>query len=387
MYPDIDAYAAVVKKSASDMRALYGDTLTVDYEYDGAPYTSSATYYGTVSSYSYQNIDPDAIIPSNNSLANYDIIVYQLSVPTSGSMILDVTVDGLYSRFDGYARGGFIGSVAGLGYSGFPVSDARNSVTDWPNNYAGNFRAVTANDSNNASLSDYYGFFSCFLSPNYSSYVSFRMIQFEFEDGGTIEDVHFDGLRPDGTGHIFIGVICPYVDGDIATSPEETTITTTVTDINVNVDVDVDLTETNGILSGIKQGIDNIVTGIINGLKALFIPSDDFMDDFKSDMEDLAEDHLGGLYEAESILVDMFEQLPEVASKNEIYIEPVNLPLAGETLTLGDWHVPLKVAGIPSLFYDGLAFIIDFLCLMAFLRMCRNKLEIFLNPDTEVITE
>lgn len=188
--------------------------------------------------------------------------------------------------------------------------------------------------------------------------------------------------------YLYIGV--PYVDADASGINGTTTAATTSsggvsTEINVNVDVDME--ETNGILSGIKQSIDNLVDAIINGLKSLFIPSDDFMDDFQFDMEDLLQDHLGGLYEAEELIVDSFEDLPDVVAKSEIYIPAVNLPLGGETLTLGDWHIPLKVSGLPAILYDGIAFIIDFLCIAAFLRMCRNKLEIFLNPDSEVIQQ
>ena len=360
------------------MRSFYGDYLNISYEYEGSVYSTSASYYGVVSSYDLSNIASNAIIPSTSALSSYDVILYQASVQAGNWMYSDVAIDSLYTRFDNYARGGFVGSVEGLGYSGFSVDDSRNSVSNWGNNFAGNFSATLSHDS-----VDYYGFASCRLNPSYPFLVSLRMIQYEFQNGGVIESVHFDGLRSDNRAHIFIGVICPYVDGDFSNEPAVTTAPSGTGDINVNVD----MTETNGLLDRILAAIQGIAQSILDGIKGLFIPDDDFMDGFKDDMSDLLENHLGGLYEAEQIMTDAFGRFPEVAAKSEIYIPPVNLSLAGTTMKLGDWHVPLKVSGIPAVLYDGIAFIIDFLCLAAFLRMCRNKLEIFLNPDSEVVKE
>lgn len=146
-----------------------------------------------------------------------------------------------------------------------------------------------------------------------------------------------------------------------------------------------DLTETNGLISSVISAITNLPNTIMQGLHNLFIPDDDFMDEFKDDMQDLLEDHLGGLYEAVTLLTDMFDDLPSVTAKQSIYIPACHIPLAGVDFVLGDWTVPLKVSGLPNIFYEGIAFITDFLATMAFLNMCRRKLEIFLNPDSEVI--
>lgn len=361
------------------MRSFYGDNVNINYEYEGKIYSTSANFYGVVSSYDVNSIASNAIMPSTSALSTYDIILYQASVQAGEWMYSDVVVDGFYTRFDNYARGGFVGSVAGLGYSGFSVSDPRNSVANWGNNFAGNFSATLSRNS-----ADYYGFASCSLNPSYHFFVPLRMIQYEFQNGGTIDSVHFDGLRSDNRSHLFIGIICPYVEGDMANAPVSSTTAPSGTgDINVNVD----LSETNGFLDRILAAIQGIAQSILDGIKGLFIPDDDFMDTFKADMQTLLQEHLGGLYEAEQLMADSFEQLPNVIAKSEIYIPAITLNLAGTPFKLGDWHVPLKVAGMPALLYEGIAFIIDFLCLAAFLRMCRNKLEIFLNPDSEVIKE
>lgn len=374
----VKASAAVVKKSAADMRSFYGDNLNISYEYEGSIYSTSASFYGVVSSFDLNSIASNAIIPSTSALSTYDIILYQASVPAGNWMYSDVVVEGFYTRFDNYARGGFVGSVDGLGYSGFSVSDSRNSVANWGNNFAGNFSATLSRNS-----ADYYGFVSCSLNPSYGFYVPLRMIQYEFQNGGVIDSVYFDGLRSDNRSHLFVGAICPYVDGNLFNDPAATTAPSGTGDINVSVD----MSETNGLLDRILAAIQGFAQSILDGLKGLFIPDDDFMDGFKADMQKLLQDHLGGLYEAEQLMADSFEQLPNVVAKSEIYIPPLTLDLAGTPFKLGDWHVPLKVSGMPAVLYEGIAFIIDFLCLAAFLRMCRNKLEIFLNPDSEVIRE
>lgn len=389
MFPAINVSAEVhqvEKKSAADIVSLIGNSLPCTYEYNGTPYSTSFTYEGIVNAnnaWRGLNVDDNQIFTSVSQLQEYDFIIY--SAPSnvdyaSFGKVRHVHI-GLNMYFESYARGGFaMTSPVGIR----KITDASNSISAYPDNYAGTFRGISGNTDASVDLSNYYGVVSGSLL-NGNAW-DWRPILYKIQSGGGFSGVYFDNVIASYDSKLYFGIWCPYVGGSIQTSPPvETTTVTSETTTSINVNVDVNLNETNGILSGIKQGIDNIVTGIINGLKALFIPSDDFMDGFKSDMQQLLEEHLGGLYEAEQIMVDSFEQFPDVAAKSEIYIPPAQLPLGGETFSVGGWHVPLKVSGLPSLLYDGIAFIIDFLCIAAFLRMCRNKLEIFLNPDSEVI--
>lgn len=196
----------------------------------------------------------------------------------------------------------------------------------------------------------------------------------------------FSGNRGNYPCRLLIGL--PYVSAD-ASGSQGTFTTSSSGDINVNVDVDMSetnskLDEQTGLLQSIKEGISGIFESIKNALVSVFVPDDGFMDDFKTDMQDLLSEHLGGLYQAVSAIDDIFDRFGEARAKGSIHIDAVNIPLAGETLTLGNWDVPLKVDGL-NLLYDGIAFIIDFLAIAGFLNMCRKKLEIFLNPDSEVI--
>lgn len=185
-----------------------------------------------------------------------------------------------------------------------------------------------------------------------------------------------------GNGYYTLYVMAPYVSGD-ATGASGTFAPDQSGSGNINVNVDVDMDETNGLLDDIKQGI----AGIGNTILGLFVPDDEFMEAWVDDMQDLLSDHLGGLYEAVASLEDFWQQFENVQAKSAIHIGECRLPLAGSELVLGNWDVPLKPSGIPQVLYTSLALIIDFLAVMAFLRMCRNKLEIFLNPNSEVIKE
>lgn len=222
-------------------------------------------------------------------------------------------------------------------------------------------------------------------------------VPFDFSSASTTSGYSFRATfsgnygMTDNSNRYALCIGLPYISSDASGATGTLPPESSGTDINVNVNVDMSetnekLDEQTGILQSIKQGIQGIFDTIKNALVSVFVPDSDFMDDFKDDMQDLLSDHLGGLYQAISAIDDIFDRFVEARAKGSIHIDAVQIPLAGETLTLGNWDVPLKQDGL-SLLYDGIAFIIDFLAVAAFLNMCRNKLEIFLNPDSEVIQD
>ena len=134
----------------------------------------------------------------------------------------------------------------------------------------------------------------------------------------------------------------------------------------------------NSILGGLADAI-------IAGIRGLFIPSDDFLNSWVSQMRALLSDHLGGLYQSVASIVDFAESLPSVTAASTISVPTFSIPLGGDTVwTTGGWTVQLKYNDL-SMLYDGLAWITDFLCTAAFLNMLKKKLEVFLNPDSEKI--
>lgn len=180
-------------------------------------------------------------------------------------------------------------------------------------------------------------------------------------------------------GNLYFYLAPPYLSNDAF--GESGTGGTTTTTSGSSGGGEVDLEETNGLLDGILDAI----SGLGNMILGLFIPSQEFLEDWIDAMKELLEDHLGGIYQAIDEIVDMFDSITGVSASSTIHIDACNIPLAGSTLTLGNWDVPLKTQAIPQIAYDALAYIIDFLVSAAFLNMCKRKLEIFLNPDSEKV--
>lgn len=180
--------------------------------------------------------------------------------------------------------------------------------------------------------------------------------------------------------NLYIYLAPPYLSND-AFGESGTGSQTTTTSSSSSGGGEVDLEETNGLLDGILDAI----SGLGNMILGLFIPSQEFLEDWIDAMKEMLEDHLGGIYEAVEEIVDMFDSITGVSATNSFHVDAVNIPLAGTNLTLGNWDVPLKTQAIPQIAYDALAYIIDFLVSAAFLNMCKRKLEIFLNPDSEKV--
>ena len=197
------------------------------------------------------------------------------------------------------------------------------------------------------------------------------------------QDVAFYGNDKDSSGSYYFMVMCPYVS--TGSSGASGTFTGAVTTASSSGGFDTDLTETNGLISGVISAIGNAVSSVIDSIAGLFVPDDEFLEDWVDGMKTLLSDHLGGLYQAIDLLTDFYDVYQGVTAKQSIHVDTVSVPLAGTSFTLGGWDMPLKVTGLPAVLYDGIAYIVDFLAVMMFLKMCRNKLEIILNPDSEVV--
>lgn len=352
----------------TEARQVFGESLSVTF-FDGSDYVdTTASYFGK---YAIQSVFSENIYDS--VYVGAEALVYQVNISaTTNTNVSYVTVRARprYSIIGTTQLHTWIGCVSNATISTVYQSPA----WDWTIGHFENSDLAEANSGTHAYLRLGGSVYS-FVPVDYTS-------QSEFSTYCT--DATFFGNAT--TGGLFIAIGIPYIDSS-STAESGTAVSggsggsggSSGTSVNVNVNVDMD--ETNGLL----EGIQNTLSGIVNGIKNLFIPSAESLDIFKSNMEDLLEAHLGGLYEAVEILESIWTQFQSTQAKQSIVIPAVDIPLAGVNLPLGGWTVPLKVQGMPSIFYEGLAWIIDFLAVAAFINMCRNKLEIFLNPDSEVV--
>lgn len=154
---------------------------------------------------------------------------------------------------------------------------------------------------------------------------------------------------------------------------------------DVNVTVDVDMTETNGLLGSLLD----VLEGIVDGIAGLFVPSEQALEDFKDDMQDLLSEHLGGLYEAQDALLEYADSIvdADTTATSTIVFPAVSVPVGGNNVfVFGGYNVDVKpFADDFDVIYDALALLVDVIATTAFVQMCRRKLEVFLHPEGEVI--
>lgn len=180
-------------------------------------------------------------------------------------------------------------------------------------------------------------------------------------------------------GNLYIYLAPPYLSsdafGESGTGSSGSTTTTSSSGSGSP-----DMEETNSLLGSIinwLQGFGQMILG-------LFIPDSDFLETWCEAMKALLEDHLGGAYDAIEMMIDLIESLYHPSTVGVISCPTMNLPGG---LVLGGWTLNLKYnnAGMNTL-YTALAWIIDFLATCFFLNSCRKKVEIILNPNSEVVS-
>lgn len=400
MSPVIDAEAVVIyeQMSQADTRALLGDTIPFNYVIEGVTNSANFVYTGTYCGMTQANIGSNPCFVSgsyNFNTQNGKWLVYTSDTndySLSNKMCqISFELD-LYASSDSQFYGCFALPILQSVYQS-PIS-SDNSFSSYPFNFVNGLTDCPATPfSDNSPNSDYYNTalfsYSNFLN-NVMSSQYFRL--FPYDNQESVTAVVADGVAFPYQKIVLL-VYCPFVYGSLSNdNPALTTTTTTETSsggggTTIIINNSTDLTNTNSLIEQVKQSVINLGTSIINGIKDLFIPDEEFVEDWVDDLKDLLEDHLGGLYQAGEIFTDIFEEFENATASSTIEIPACSIPLAGETLTLGPYLVPLKVSGMPQILYDGIAWITDFLCLWAFLHMCRTKLEIFLVPESEAIKE
>lgn len=142
------------------------------------------------------------------------------------------------------------------------------------------------------------------------------------------------------------------------------------------------------------------VAAILNGLRSLFVPSQEYMNNWHEDIQTSFSEHLGGVSEAVSLIDEQVDYLRAATSADYIYFPELTLPIgsngsssgvetigADYTLIQGQ-QVELRPArtGKLKILWDFVEFAVDVVCVLAVFNMLQTKYEIFLNPDGEVIS-
>ena len=173
--------------------------------------------------------------------------------------------------------------------------------------------------------------------------------------------------------------------GDTPSGPSSGSVTGTIKD-NGDGTQDVNITieqDNSGLIGGILDGFKNL-------FQTLFVPDEDFMNEWQGDLRDDFNEHLGAAAEVVSLMDEHADYLRNAVATNTIYFPGVSFPDAGGTVhqLIASQDVelqPFKEGRMRPL-YTAAALAVDLVCLFAVFNMLQDKYEIFLNPDAEVIS-
>lgn len=126
--------------------------------------------------------------------------------------------------------------------------------------------------------------------------------------------------------------------------------------------------KTEGLLSGIlgklqevKDNISNVITSITelpqkiwsfieDGLKSLFVPSEEFIISYKDKWDELLENRFGAIYQVATLMYDFWGQLEESYQQSTIEVPEVTIPLPDNNeFTFGGYEVDIIPNGFEFL--------------------------------------
>lgn len=366
----------------SQTRTLFGDSLPCTY-FDGNAYaTSTLSYYATIDANAltnYGNVSSDTNGFYSSPNRSYLVYTAPIDVATRdrNGVLQDFSIQ-LEPRVSlrnlHYIETSVLCSVGGL-WDGFYSS----GVSTYPHNYwsveiDGQDDDVSCDSITNGrwawiwanvpKVSDSSQVVNLAFRPCYY-YKSDSSNTFTFSSSSAT----FQGCLGDSNaGGFFVIIACPTVSDDFQISGN-------MTQEQLN-EIMADLMQSNsGLLQSIYNFLVDIPDLILDGLHDLFIPSQQDLEDFKGDIDDLLHDTFGGLYDGFDLVHD---NLDDLSATPQTTIRFPGISVAGFTLEAQD--VPVKPAGFDTLF-DALALVVDIVVTFAFLNMCKRKLFKFLSPE------
>lgn len=145
-----------------------------------------------------------------------------------------------------------------------------------------------------------------------------------------------------------------------------------------------------GILGGIsdlwktcESGFANIVKGITelpqklwelieNGLKNLFVPSEESMTAYKDKWDELLESRLGAVYQVVNVLTDSWDEVMAADQMDSIDFPSATINLAGTPFTFGGYTVQIVPDGF-SVLVTAIKGITGIVCTVAFVNGLRKR--------------
>ena len=145
----------MTKVPAASVQSFYGSSFPASYSVGGNSYTTTFTYFNTLSSLECDGveIDNNPVASSVLQFRNYDLVLYAAEVPQSQGRVDSMEVSGIETYFSSTVRGGVFVSC----YLDRIIGND-NSIISYPNNYFGSFQAICGDTQASSTLADYYGY-------------------------------------------------------------------------------------------------------------------------------------------------------------------------------------------------------------------------------------
>lgn len=332
--------------------AILGDSLNVQY-YDGSgTQTTVARYIGTDTAQfdeTYQTTDylQDGLATLVYSFTGNVSNNPQYTVVEFPAEFVLLDVDQVHT----------IAGISANAYSGIPVDPY--STPQW--------RWTMAGQSVSFSGRADYGFhYRAILAETTAPNCQFDYIPVDWSHNGTTsafsQRLYFSYAEPvDNVYYIAVGV--PYITD---TGTVDTISGTSGTGTSGTGNITIDMSETNGLLGGIKD----ILSGIVDGIAGIFVPDQDFLLDWKDDMGGILDDTFGKYTEIDDLLDRVKDTLVNTQPNAVVRFPGIHPPGSSFSIPAQDVNaVPPALAD----FVDYIKFGFDILATCLFVNSCKRK--------------
>lgn len=146
------------------------------------------------------------------------------------------------------------------------------------------------------------------------------------------------------------------------------------------------LSEESGFLSGILNKVNQIFTSITelpqkiwsfieNGLKSLFVPSEEFIETFSSDINIMFSEKFGAVYEVVALTLESWDRIQANDEQNIITVPLTTIDLPdNQQFSFGGVDVPIVPEGFEFI-VDILKVLVGIVCTILFVNGMRHKYE------------
>ena len=340
-----------------------GSTLNSIYEYNfssGNSYYGTSNFYAINSSYyfywAFYSYDDTVVISTSG-----DSVVFSFSSYFAGFILSDY-----YNNSD-ITSNGFTGyfDSTGICYFAPAITDGKSWVVGDFMSYSSDSQSYTFDDVD----FDVYG---------YAIVVCVK--PYDFSDYGSYISgaVRSDGLTvySDDSSKGLLKTIIEYVSNIFSSVSEGfSSLISNVSSLASNL-----ASWFSDLLTSISDLPANLWTLISDGLQSLFVPDDDDLTDFKSDVQSLLEERLGVVYQGFSIAHGLFDDVSTTLSSGGDYnytFPGISITLQGEKYTLVDSQEISLDNDVMDIFRPILGVFVCLICTLAFCFMLRDFYEKF----------